>query len=153
MLSPTVLMLSPTYCCHPPHVLKVSPNVLNTLHSTKAIPHCTDVVPTLLSNLPSTDAISHSTEAMNPQYWYYPLDVLNNLQCTEPTSYGVFKNIRLSGILGLSFKVSKILQLLKLFSLVTITTIQSPSAFCQLLKNVTNSEKSVLNKFFTFPQL
>ena len=39
MLSPTVLMLSPhMYWCYPP-------NVLNTLHSTEAIPHSTDVIP------------------------------------------------------------------------------------------------------------
>ena len=68
VIPPHVLMLSPRmYWCYPPlywttsTVLKLSPTVLNNLHSTEAIP---------------------------PQYWCYPPDVLNNLQCTEqPPQY------------------------------------------------------------------
>ena len=72
----TVLMLFPhMYWCYPPlywtisTVLKLSPTVLNNLHSTEAIPH-------------STEAIPHSTDVIPPMYWTTS-NVLNNLQCTE----------------------------------------------------------------------
>ena len=105
-------MLSPT-------VLKVSPTVLNTLHSADVIPHCTDVIPplywttsTVLKVCPhSTEAIPTCTAVIPPQYWRYPSkvlntlhstdvippmswttsNVLNNLHSTEPTLYGVNK--------------------------------------------------------------
>ena len=64
MLSPTVLMLSS-------HVLMLFPTVLNNFHSTEAIPHCNESCPPIVMR------------AVPPQYWCYPSDVLNNLQCTE----------------------------------------------------------------------
>ena len=90
-LSPTVLKVSlhsteypPQYWCYPPACTDVIPPLYWTTstvlklspHSTKAIPHCTEQPPQYWS-YPS-------------QYWCYPPDVLNNLQCTEPTLYGVW---------------------------------------------------------------
>ena len=108
---PTVLKLSPhMYCCYPPTVLKVS------LHSTEYPPQYWCYPPqywcyprmywcfpplywttsTVLKLSPTVLKLSpHCTEqppqywSYPPQYWCYPPDVLNNLQCTEPTLCGV----------------------------------------------------------------
>ena len=82
----------------------LSPNVLNILHSTEAIPHCTDVIlslywttstvlkvsPTVLKLSPTcTAVIPHSTEGSPPQYWLPSTvlmlspTVLDNLHSTE----------------------------------------------------------------------
>ena len=55
----------------PLRVLMLSPNVLNTLHSTEAIPHCIDVIPTVLKVSPTCTAV------ILPQHWRYPSTVLN----------------------------------------------------------------------------
>ena len=98
----TVLMLSP-HCTDviPPHVLMLSPHCTEPPpqywsyppHSTEAIPPLYWTTSTVLKLCP------HSTEAIPPQYWCYPPDVLNNLQCTEqPPQYwtdvmwGVYNN-------------------------------------------------------------
>ena len=53
------------YWCYPPQVLMLSPNVLNTLHSTEAIPHCADIILPLYWTTSTVLKVS-------PQYWSYP---------------------------------------------------------------------------------
>ena len=84
MILPHVLKLSlhsieypPQYRSHPPAVLKLSPTVLNNLHTTKAIPPqywiypptCTNVIPTILK-------LSLNSTEQPPQYLSYPPHVL-----------------------------------------------------------------------------
>ena len=88
----------PLYWCYPPHVLMLclhmywcyASNVLNTLHSTEAIPHCTDVIPPLYWTTSTVLKVSpHSTEAIPHMYCCYPPTVLKvSLHSTEyPPQY------------------------------------------------------------------
>ena len=121
LIASTVLMLSlavlnslhsadaipPQYWCYPPHVLMLSPAVLQlSLHSTDTTPTCTAAIPpqcwcyssTVLMLFPSsTELLPHSTEQLL-QYWCCPPHVLmvsptvlDSLRSTEPTLYGVIR--------------------------------------------------------------
>ena len=79
----------------PLRVLMLSPNVLNTLHSTEAIPHCIDVIPHSTEGIPhmyccypptALKVSLHSTESIPTvlkQHWRYPSTVLNTLHNTD----------------------------------------------------------------------
>ena len=81
----------PQYWCYPPHVPMLSPNVLNTLHSTEAIPHCTDVIPPLYWTTSTVLKLSltvlklspHMYCCYPPQHWRYPSTVLDTLHSTD----------------------------------------------------------------------
>ena len=47
----------------------------------------------VLNSLHSTDAIPHSTDGISPQYWCYPLAVLNSLRSTD-ASHAVLNSLR-----------------------------------------------------------
>ena len=77
MLSPTVLMISlhstdvipHMFWCYPPQYCSYPSAILNSLHSTDAIPHMYCSYPSMvLNSFHSPDAIPHSTEQL-PQYW------------------------------------------------------------------------------------
>ena len=85
------------YFPKPPHIMSVQYCwVLNTLHSTDAIPRqYWSYPPTVLmlspkvpNSLCSTDASPCSTDAIPSQYWIASI-VLNSLCSTEPTLYRV----------------------------------------------------------------
>ena len=61
----------------------LSPNVLNTLHSTEAIPLYWCYPHTVLNNLHSTEASPTCTAVILPQYWRNPSTVLNTLHSTD----------------------------------------------------------------------
>ena len=99
-------MLSPLYWCYPPlywrypplywipstvlvlsplHVLMLSPNVLNTLHSTEAILPLYRCYPPLYWTTSTVLKVSPTcTAVIPPQYWRYPSTVLmKSPHCTE----------------------------------------------------------------------
>ena len=108
---PPLYWIPPQYWCYPLHVLMLSPNVLNTLHSTESSPLCTEQPPqywcyppqywcyphmyccypstvlkvpsTVLNTLHSIDVIPHSTDVIPLHVLMFSSTVLNNLNSTE----------------------------------------------------------------------